>query len=106
MTVMSDAPRHRTTRRQILAGAGALAGNVALPLQVIRPAQAQLAANPAALAMAIRKVAGEAEVKPGKVRLDIPPLSENGNSVSISVTVDSPMTKTNYVKAIHVFTEK
>ena len=62
--------------------------------------------RPRSLAIAIRKAIGDAEVKPGKVKLEIPPLSENGNSVSISVTVDSPMTKTNYVKAIHVLTEK
>ena len=72
----------------------------------VRPARAQVLANPAAQAMAIRKVVGESDVKPGKVKLDVPPLSENGNSVSISVTVDHPMTPTNYVKAIHVFTEK
>ena len=73
---------------------------------LVRPAQAQVLANPAAQAMAIRKIVGEADVKPGKVKLDVPPLSENGNTVSISVAVDHPMTPTNYVKAIHVFTEK
>ena len=55
---------------------------------------------------AIRKVIGEAPVKKGKVKLDVPPLSENGNTVSCSVEVDSPMTPKEYVKAIHIFTEK
>ena len=58
------------------------------------------------MASAIRKIVGEAKVKPGKVKLDVPPLSENGNSVSLNVSVESPMTPTNYVKAIHVLTEK
>jgi len=49
---------------------------------------------------------GEATVTAGKVKLEIPPLSENGNSVTMTVTVDSPMTPDNYVKAIHVFAEK
>ncbi len=93
----------QTTRRQVLAGAGALLG---VSIQLVQPASAQLQANPAALAIAIRKVVGEAEPKKGKVTLDVPPLSENGNSVPMIVTVDSPMTKDNYVKAIHVFTEK
>jgi sulfur-oxidizing protein SoxY len=40
------------------------------------------------------------------VKLDLPPLIENGNSVPLTVTVQSPMTAADHVKAIHVFTEK
>ena len=87
----------KATRREFLAAAGA--AGAALP---VRPAEA----TPASMASAIRKVVGEAHVKPGKIKLDIPPLVENGNSVAITVSVDSPMTATDYVKAIHVFTEK
>jgi sulfur-oxidizing protein SoxY len=58
------------------------------------------------MAEAIRKVCGEAEIKAGKIKLDLPPLVENGNTVAMSVSVDSPMTPKDYVKAIHVFTEK
>jgi sulfur-oxidizing protein SoxY len=47
-----------------------------------------------------------AVVQPGKVKLDIPPLVENGNSVPMTVSVASPMTATDYVKSIHVFNEK
>ena len=59
-----------------------------------------------ALDDAIRKVTGGALVKPGKVKLDVPPLIDNGNTVPIVVTVDSPMTEADHVKAIHIFTEK
>jgi sulfur-oxidizing protein SoxY len=82
------------TRRAFLAGAGAIL--------VMRPAQA----TPASMAAAIQQVAGEAAIKPGKIKLNIPPLVENGNAVAISVSVDSPMTATDHVKSIHVFTEK
>ena len=58
------------------------------------------------LASAIRSVVGEAPVRVGKVKLDIPPLVENGNTVPMSVTVESPMTATDYVKTIYVFNEK
>ena len=47
----------------------------------------------AALEDAIRKVVGAAPVRPGKVKLDVPPLVENGNAVPLSVAVDSPMTE-------------
>ena len=85
------------TRRQFLAAAGGVGLAV-----IIRPAEA----TPASMKQAIRQVVGEAHVKPGKVKLDLPPLVENGNSVAMSVTVDSPMTAKDHVKAIHVFTEK
>jgi len=51
-------------------------------------------------------VVGEADIGEGKVKLDLPPLSENGNAVALTVTVDSPMTASDYVKSIHIFAEK
>jgi sulfur-oxidizing protein SoxY len=63
-------------------------------------------ATPANLRAAIRQVTGNAEIGKGKVKLDIPPLVENGNTVPMSVSVESPMTARDYVKAIHVFNEK
>ncbi len=63
-------------------------------------------ATPEALQAALAKITGGANVRRGRVKLQLPPLVENGNSVEFSVTVDSPMTSTDYVKAIHVFTEK
>src|SRR6266567_1279796 len=76
------------TRRGFLAGAGAVL--------VVRPAQA----TPASMAAAIHQVVGDATVKPGKIKLGIPPLVENGNAVAITVSVDSPMTATDHVKSI------
>lgn len=58
------------------------------------------------MAAAIRKLVGEGRVQPGKVKLDLPPIVENGNTVPLTVSVDSPMTAANYVKRIHIFNEK
>jgi sulfur-oxidizing protein SoxY len=85
------------TRRQFLA----VAGGAGLALTV-RPAEA----TPASMKQAVRQIVGEAAVKRGRIRLDLPPLVENGNSVTMGVTVDTPMTAKDHVKAIHVFTEK
>jgi sulfur-oxidizing protein SoxY len=60
----------------------------------------------AAMQAAMRKVLGDATPRQGKVALEIAPLIDNGNAVPITVTVESPMTQTDHVKAIHVFTEK
>jgi sulfur-oxidizing protein SoxY len=87
-----------STRRQFLGFA--VAG--AIPIVTVRPLQA----TPAMLASAIRNVVGSAEVHTGKVKLDIPPLVENGNTVPMTVSVASPMTSEDHVKSIHVFNEK
>ena len=60
-------------------------------------------ASPADVQDAIRKLTGGAQLSPGKVRLEVPALIENGNSVVLSVLVDSPRTAAEHVKAIHVF---
>jgi sulfur-oxidizing protein SoxY len=54
---------------------------------------------------AIQEITGGKPVQDGKVTLTIPPLVENGNLVVLKVSVDSPMTSTNYVKSIHVIAE-
>jgi len=63
-------------------------------------------ATPEEMQAAMARITGGANVRRGRVKLQLPPLVENGNSVEFSVIVDSPMTETDYVKAIHVFTEK
>ena len=88
-----------STRRQFLGLAG---GAAAFSVVTLRPAEA----TPAMLASAIRNVVGAAVVKSGKVKLDIPPLVENGNTVPMTISVASPMTPDDYVKSIHVFNEK
>jgi sulfur-oxidizing protein SoxY len=94
----------RHSRRAVLAGAGAAgaAGALGVPLITVRPA----AATPDKMQAAIKAVVGEAPVKKGRVTLDIPPLVENGNTVAMTVTVESPMTAADHVKVVHVFNEK
>ncbi len=73
-----------STRRQFLASAGSAAVLGTVPI-VARRAEA----TPAMLASAIRNVVGAAPVKTGKVKLEIPPLVENGNTVPMTVSVAS-----------------
>src|SRR5579871_964949 len=97
-----NSPTRRTSRRRFLglAGGAAVAGTI--PVITLRPVEA----TPAMLASAIRNVVGEAPVRTGKVKLDIPPLVENGNTVPMTVSVTSPMIADDYVRSIHVFNEK
>ncbi len=89
------------TRRSVVIGAASAAA-FGVPLVQVRRAQA----TPDMMKAAVHRVIGEAPVRQGRVTLDIPPLVENGNTIAMSVKVDSPMTATDYVKAIHVFNEK
>jgi sulfur-oxidizing protein SoxY len=94
--------RDKPSRRGILQAATALAGAGTLARISLRPALA----TPEMMQDAVRAAIGEAQVQKGKVKLDLPPLVENGNSVPCTVIVDSPMTAAHYVKAIHIFNEK
>jgi len=87
-----------STRRRFLglAGGAALCGTI--PIVTVRPAEA----TPAMLASAIRNLVGEAPVRTGKVKLDVPPLVENGNTVPLSIMIDNPMRPDNYVSDILV----
>ena len=95
--------RHdQSTRRRFLGLAGGAAVLGAVPVAALRPAEA----TPAMLTSAIRAIVGEAVVRTGKVKLDVPPLVENGNTVPMTVSVASPMTADDHVVSIHVFNEK
>jgi sulfur-oxidizing protein SoxY len=100
----------RKSRRGFLAAAGAVLGAAGMPAlaQVSSPGRAAPAPQSlvAARLEAIRRVTRGATVNRGKVTVDLPQLVDNGNTVSIAVRVDSPMSETDYVRAIHVFTEK
>jgi sulfur-oxidizing protein SoxY len=90
----------RPTRRQLL-NQGLALGGLSLSLW-INPA----AATPESMRAAIRNVTGDANIRKGKVKIELPALVESGNAVPLSVSVTSPMTAADYVKAIYVFNEK
>ncbi len=92
---------HRSTRRQFLAAAGSAVA-LGVPVVSLRPAQA----TPDGMKAAIRDVVKGATVRAGKVKLDVPPLVENGNTVPIVISVTSPMTAEDHIVSIHVFNEK
>ena len=91
-----------STRRQFLGLAGGAAVLGAVPIVTVRPGEA----TPAELASAIRIVTNGAQVRTGKVKLDVPPLVENGNTVPLTVNVASPMAPEDHVRSIHIFNEK
>ncbi|HVQ62542.1 MAG TPA: SoxY-related AACIE arm protein [Burkholderiales bacterium] len=92
-----------TTRREFLLLAAA---SLAAPAANAQVDPNLAASRKAAFQAALRKIVGDAKVQRGRVKLQLPPLIDNGNSVPLSVTVESPMSAADHVKAIHVLTEK
>lgn len=86
-------------RRELLkSGAGGLV-LAALPLGAM-PA---LAANDAAEVIAA--FTGGKTATAGKIALDLPEIAENGNTVPLTLTVESPMTKESHVTDVVVLAE-
>src|SRR5262245_38216562 len=77
-TMTRDDDMPRATRRRFLVETAALAGAAGIGLS-LTPVPAF--ATPASMRAAIKKVVGEAPLKKGKLKIDLPPLIENGNAV-------------------------
>lgn len=77
----------------VLSGSGLI-----VPLAPIRPARA----TPTEVAALITQLVGEGELHDGCVKLDLPVMVENGNSVGMTVSVDTPAAT---LRSIDVFAE-
>lgn len=93
-------PPARTTRRRFVASAAAtFAAPVLLHAGGAGAATADLAA-------AIRTITRGVRPKEDRVKVDAPPLAETGTAVPVTITVDSPMSETDRVVAIHFLLEQ
>jgi sulfur-oxidizing protein SoxY len=86
-------------RRDVLLGAAGAAAFAAL-LAMGGRASAQMSTPTAA--DLLKTIHGDVKPIEGKVNLDLPEIAENGNTVPFGISVESPMTDNNYVKAIHI----
>lgn len=84
-------------RREFSLAAAALAAASTLP---VGPARAQDGAQ--AWQEALKKIVGDAKPIEGKITLEMPEIAENGNTVPFTISIDSPMTDKDHVKAIHI----
>ena len=85
-------------RRSVLKGtAGAL--GILLAPRLVR-------ADPADVEQEIRSLFGDRMAEEGRVTVTIPPISENGYSVPLTVEVESSMTEADHVVRIAVFAEE
>lgn len=75
---------------------------VAIPLS----GKAQPNAHVSTIDPLVRSFTGGRDVLPGKVTLALPKIADNGNSVPMTVKVDSPMTAADHVRSVHLISEK
>jgi sulfur-oxidizing protein SoxY len=77
------------------------AGTAALSLIGLAPARG----TPQEVAAEIAKFTGGKAAQSGKISIELPEIAENGNTVPLSITVESPMTADDYVSDIIVLAE-
>ena len=95
---MRDKPLFSATRRQILTAGGGAVLISSLPLSAL--------ADEADLLRARTDLFGDRAIQEGRVKVKLPPIAENGHSVPLSVSVDSPMTEDDYVKQIAILSPR
>ncbi len=100
MTALPSDRIARINRRQLLKSG--ITGTILISAGPI--AYAQVRSHD--LSLERRKRFGSAPVRQGRVTLTLPPIAENGYSVPLSVTVDSPMTQDDHVTRIAIFSPR
>ena len=88
------------TRRGVLAVAGStmLVGVTSR----LYPAHA----DTASVLDVIKKRLGDKPLQQGRIELELPLIAPDGNTVPLSIRVESPMTPEDYVEAVYVLAEK
>ncbi|MBX3454522.1 thiosulfate oxidation carrier protein SoxY [Ferrovibrio sp.] len=62
-------------------------------------------ADAAAVSAALKQLYADKPMAAGRIKLDLPAIAENGMSVPLAVSVDSPMSEQDHVKTLHVFAD-
>jgi len=88
-------------RRSFLVSAAAVAGLTPLLVHAATTSSLTLDRSPK-FEEDFAKLVGGATPVEGKITVDLPEIAENGNFVPITISVDSPMTDADYVRAIHL----
>jgi sulfur-oxidizing protein SoxY len=86
-------------RRDFVIGASAAA---ALAAWIASAGTATAEEKPPTFDEIYKKIVGDKKPEEGKVTIDLPEIAENGNTVPYTISVASPMSDADYVKAIHV----
>jgi sulfur-oxidizing protein SoxY len=87
------------TRRDALAALAALGAGVLVPASAAAQMPIDIGVR------AVKELVGDKRVMLGRVQAAVPTLTDNGNSVPIRITVQSPMTEADHVRRVHLYVE-
>jgi sulfur-oxidizing protein SoxY len=87
-------------RRDVLLGTAGAAAFASL-LAIGGKALAQETSSPSAADL-LKSIHGDAKPIEARINLELPEIAENGNTVPFRISVASPMTDADHVKAVHV----
>ena len=94
-------------RRKALLGLSVCTGTIAAISLVPVPSASAVAEIPEWLQALVRDRLGRSDFLDGRVELEMPNRADTGLSVPLTVSVpDSPMTESDYVKSLHVFSTR
>ncbi len=88
------------SRRQIL-----ISGSTLTFSAFALPGRGAMADLPAMQAW-LRTILGDRIAEEGRIAIDLPEVAENGNTVPITVDVESPMSTQDHVEAVYIMTER
>ena len=94
----------RLARRDVLRGLGAAAVAGAIGAPGSAAAAESLLEEDAQLT--IRRLIGDAKPQAGRITVSLPDVADSGNSVPVTIRVDSPMTSADHVRLIHIVAER
>lgn len=103
---MSSDELRALDRRQLLVavGAGLMAQGATVSAAIAQQTE-PATASPQYIAARAALLASRKAI-PGRIELDVPRLAESGNSVPLKVTVASPMSVSDHVRAVHILSEQ
>ncbi len=94
--------QHRLSRRQVLS----LGGAAIVTTAILGLAPYDANASPRKAKARLAELTKGAALEKGRVNISLPPLTQDGTRTRIAVAVDSPMTNSDYVKALHILAER
>lgn len=102
---IADGARSLSRRQFVItvaAGSAAAAALAAAPVRLARATE-----EPKTVEEAIKALLGDKELADGAdlISLDLPQIAENGNTVPLGVSIESPMTEADHVQAVHIFAD-
>lgn len=96
-----DGARAGSRREIVLGGAATVLMSDLVARMMIASASAQQLQGPGWQDV-MAKILGDATPVVGQIKLEMPEIAENGNTVPFTATVESPMSDGDYVKTMHV----